>query len=223
MNRFKAKVHYVKAGRSPIWMMLPLCLTIALTGCSTAHGPKQEVAFQASPSGTQTPGVQRAPAVRAPKRQSQPVQSRPANAPPRGLLLQREAPSQGGGQENSAPESPQAAAAAAVKVWAPIKIETYGIQVAMKSWWKQEQMNVHIAVLGPRDGLDAFFKNSSAFQLQTTDPDGKQLMKFDIRPQDFQWAPPTVNNGIPTLQLDSSVDCPLDPYIESTNWNFVYQ
>lgn len=222
MNRFRTRIVYLKAdGSRPLWMMLPLCLTVAaLSGCSTP-GPKQEVAFQASPSGMKTPAVS-APAVRAPKRQPQPVQSRPANAPPRGLLLQRDAP-QGGGQDNSAPVSPQIAAAGGVKVWAPIKIETYGIQVAMKSWWKQEQMYVHIAVLGPRDGLDAFFKNSGAFQLQTTDPDGKELMKFDIRPEDFQWAPQQVNNGIPTLQLDSSVDCPLDPYLESTNWNFVYQ
>jgi hypothetical protein len=198
---------------------LQFCFVFAaLAGCSTPESkqvvPKPPVASPATTVEHQFPIH--------PVKKSVPPSEAVHRGPRRGSLLHDAGMDgqSGGGQQIAASADPRIAAAGAVKIWAPVKLENGIIEVCMKTTWSQGKLNVHVALVGPRAILERFVSGWAGFALQFTDNDGNELMKFDIRPQDFEWAPPTVNNGIPTMQLDSSIECPLEPYEQSTNWNF---
>jgi len=204
-----------------MWTTLQLCLAFAaLGGCSSSgHGSKHaEVKFDSNPA---APAEYQLPAHPV-KKPSPPQQSAPARSGPRrGFLLhdvQQSASGEGGGQQDGAHLSPRLQKAAELKTWAPVKIEGSAVEVCLKTSWTQDQINVRVAMVGPQQVLDKFVTSVKGYQLRFTDPDGTELMNFDIQPQDFQWAPPTVNNGIPTMQLEGSIPCPLEPYENSSNW-----
>lgn len=199
-------------------------------GCST-HESKQAVPTQSvtpSPAPSTPPHAFQFPEKPA----TEPVKEHAADAKPsgprRGFLLQGSGGGGGGrpgvaaGGQPAVPEDPRLRTAAALKIWAPVKLEGRAITVCVKSTWAKDVLDVHIAMLGPQESLEQLTSGVNGFQIQFTNPDGKELMMFDINPHDFQWAPRTVNNGVPTLQLDASVPCPLEPYEEATNinWNW---
>ena len=114
------------------------------------------------------------------------------------------------------------ALAAQLRTFVPVEVENMGIKVGLKAKWASGKLAMRLALVGPRDGLNAFTAQVRQFHIKFTDRTGNPVTEYGVLPSQLAWAPPTVNSGVPTLQFESSVECPLEIYEQVGNWNFYW-
>lgn len=137
------------------------------------------------------------------------------------LAEQKEAARQAEAEKPRYPAS-ELAAAARPRKWASIKVPDLNIQTVLNTTWRDGKLNYRVAMLGQRPALDAFTSQWHAFGVDFADQSGTNIFQFQISPQSFEWAPQSVNGGIPTKQTTGTVDCELPRYEQSVQWNLTW-
>lgn len=113
--------------------------------------------------------------------------------------------------------------AAKIKQFANVTIPDFNIECWLKTNWKDGKVNFRLAMLGQREALTQFQGSWPEYLITWTDAAGTNLHSIIVPSSSLHWAPLGTNNGIPTLELDSSDDCALEIYERSSNWNFNWQ
>ncbi len=116
--------------------------------------------------------------------------------------------------------SPRVRKANTLRPWTEVQIPNTGITCWMKTRWADDQVLIRLALLGPRESLNSFMPGIKQFKLTIKDMQNATVLFYTISPNDFEWAPPSVNNGTPTLQFESSAPCSLDEYERCNLWSF---
>lgn len=114
--------------------------------------------------------------------------------------------------------SPRVKLANSLRPWTEMVMEGTGITGWMKTRWADDQILIRLAFLGPRESLNSFMPRVQLFKLTLKDMQNAPVLFYTITPNDFQWAPPTVNNGTPTMQFESSAPCSLEEYERCNLW-----
>jgi hypothetical protein len=114
------------------------------------------------------------------------------------------------------------AAAARPRKWASIKVPDLNIQTVINTTWKDGKLNYRVAMLGQRPAIDSFTSQWHAFGIDFADQSGTNIFQFQIDPASFEWAPSSVNGGIPTKQMTGSIECELPRYEQSVQWNLTW-
>lgn len=114
------------------------------------------------------------------------------------------------------------AAAARPRKWASIKVPDLNIQTVLNTTWTDGKLNYRVAMLGQRPAIDSFTSQWHAFAIDFADQGGTNIFQFQINPASFEWAPSSVNGGIPTKQMSGTVECELPRYEQSVQWNLTW-
>lgn len=113
--------------------------------------------------------------------------------------------------------------AAKIRQFANVTIPDFNIECWLKTNWKDGKVNFRLAMLGQREALQQFQGSWPEYLITWTDAAGTNLHSVIVPSTSMRWAPLGTNNGIPTLELDSSDECALEIYERSSNWNFNWQ
>lgn len=113
--------------------------------------------------------------------------------------------------------------AAKIRQWANTTIPDYNIECWLKTNWKDGKLNFRLAMLGQREALQQFQGSWPEYLVTWTDAAGTNLHSVIVPSSSMRWASLGTNNGIPTLELDSSDECALEVYERASNWNFNWQ
>lgn len=116
--------------------------------------------------------------------------------------------------------SPRVRKANTLRPWTEVQIPNTGITCWMKTRWADDQVLIRLALLGPRESINSFMPGIKQFKLNIKDMQNASVLFYTISPNDFEWAPPSVNNGTPTMQFESSAPCSLDEYERCNLWSF---
>lgn len=116
--------------------------------------------------------------------------------------------------------SPRVRKANTLRPWTEVQIPNTGITCWMKTRWADDQVLIRLALLGPRESLNSFMPGIKQFKLTIKDMQNAPVLFYTISPNDFEWAPPSVNNGTPTMQFESFAPCSLDEYERCNLWSF---
>ncbi len=188
------------SGAKPKQLAAILSIAQLLTGCSDADHGKQ-LAEVAPVIQTPAPGsLVRKPTKPAPlPKAPSPPPTRPDQPPP-GV------------------DPGRWALAHQVRPWESVAVEGTGINCHMKTRGTNGKVDIRLALLGPRENLQAFIRGVKTFRVKFKDAAGSPINEYTIPASDFQWAPATANNGVPTLQFESSVDCPFELMDQAAHW-----
>jgi len=109
-----------------------------------------------------------------------------------------------------------------VRPWESVAVEGMGINCHMKTRWANGKVEIRLALLGPRESLQAFIRRVKAFHVRFKDAAGGQINEYTVPASDFQWAPATANNGVPTMQFESSAECPFELMDQAMHWSLYW-
>jgi hypothetical protein len=113
--------------------------------------------------------------------------------------------------------------AAKPRHWADITVPDLNVHAVFNSNWQNDKLNYRIALLGEKHAIDTFLNQHESYGVNFADQSGNQIFAFGITPQQFEWAPPGFNGGIPTMQTTGSIECDLPIYEHSVQWNLTWQ
>lgn len=113
--------------------------------------------------------------------------------------------------------------AAKPRHWEPITIPDLNVKGVFNSVWKNDRLNYRVALLGDRHAIDAFLMQHQLYGINFANQAGTKVFEFEITPQQFEWAPPGYNGGIPTMHTSGTIECDLPVYEESVQWNLTWQ
>jgi hypothetical protein len=114
-------------------------------------------------------------------------------------------------------------AAAKPHNWADIVVPDLNVHAVFNSNWTPDHINYRIALLGEKRAIDTFLHQHQSYSVNLVDQAANQIIKFDVAPDSFEWAPPNFNGGIPTMQMTGTVDCDLPVYEQAVQWNLTWE
>ncbi len=112
--------------------------------------------------------------------------------------------------------------AARSRSWAVVHVPDIGVQAVLNTLWRDGQIYYRVALLGQKNALELFTSEYRQFTVTFADQSGTKIFEIALSPTDFQMDPPTVNGGIPTMELNNSIDCDLPVYENSVQWNMLW-
>lgn len=118
--------------------------------------------------------------------------------------------------------APRLAKAGKSRTWASVHVPDIGVQAVLNSLWKDGQLYFRIALLGQKNALELFTSEYRQFRITFADQSGTKIFEIPVSPSDFQFDPPDVNGGIPTMELNNSIDCDLPVYENAVQWNMIW-
>ena len=113
--------------------------------------------------------------------------------------------------------------AAKLRQWANVTVPDYNIECWLKTSWQNGKVNFRLAMLGQREALSQFQGSWPQYLVTFTDAQGTNLHSVIVPSSSMSWAPLGANNGIPTLEFNSSDECALEIYERTNQWNFNWQ
>ncbi|MBX9689989.1 MAG: hypothetical protein K2X27_24980 [Candidatus Obscuribacterales bacterium] len=113
--------------------------------------------------------------------------------------------------------------AGSIRQWDMITVPDLNIQCWLKSNWKDGSMNIRLALLGDKTAIRLFTANWKYFKLVFTDAGGNNLHEARLATRDLQWADSMKNGGTPTMEFESSTECPLEVYESMIQWNLKWE
>ncbi|MFN8654903.1 MAG: hypothetical protein U0105_01080 [Candidatus Obscuribacterales bacterium] len=105
--------------------------------------------------------------------------------------------------------------------WAPINLDTAGVEARLRSQWVDGGVNFRLALLGSEQAINAFC-GWERFIIMFQDSDGVNMTPFSVSPKEFRWSDPAKNRGIPTLELEKKVPYPIQEYERAAQWNLMW-
>lgn len=112
--------------------------------------------------------------------------------------------------------------AAEIHNWSNIHIDGTSIDAWLKTKWTNGAITVRLALLGGQEDLERFCASVKQFRLKFGDTTGNIIMEFTIDGPDLTFAPPGTNQGVPTMQFESSIECPLEQYESAHSWQLYW-
>lgn len=110
-----------------------------------------------------------------------------------------------------------------VKQWANVTIPEYNINGWLKTWWIDGNLHLRLALLGDREALSVFTTTWPKLRLTFADQGGVNIYEAVVSSNDLSSDTGPRNAGMPTLALESTIDCPLELYENSVQWNLKWE
>lgn len=111
--------------------------------------------------------------------------------------------------------------AAKLRQWANITIPEYNLNGWMRSRWVNGSMQFRMALLGSREGLEAFCNTWPKLRITLADQGGTNMWEAIIATPDLHWS--NDNGGQATKVIESTVECPLEVYEHTVQWNLKWE
>jgi hypothetical protein len=117
------------------------------------------------------------------------------------------------------PIDPSLVKAATPRHWAPVPVTGFNINAVFNSTWQDGYLNYRVALLGDRAAINEFLGAYTKYGILMVNQGGYNVLVFPVSPQGFSFEPDGYNQGIPTADTSGRVECSLEQYQQSVQWN----